>query len=261
MLDRSGKSIRPTDAGEIYLRHARRAFDELEVAERAVRDVEDLSIGALRMGITPTFAPYLVGPLVRRYRDRYPAIALSVVEIAQREMEVALGPATSIWVSPSAAFRRKTSSGRRCTPNVSCLSSAAVTQTPEPGRSIGPSTLASQSFALLDRSFVTRVLVDQYFDCRSVRPHVAVEANSISVIVEIVRNTGLATVLPEQVAQAQSDLSPLHLVPALDRRRVALLRRRGGYRSAAARAFVDVVEEYVRELGDQEPGRGAPTLV
>ena len=31
MLDRSGRQVRPTDAGEVYLRHVRRALDELEV--------------------------------------------------------------------------------------------------------------------------------------------------------------------------------------------------------------------------------------
>ena len=48
MLDRSGRQVRPTDAGEVYLRHVRRALDELEVGGRAIRDVQDLSSGALR---------------------------------------------------------------------------------------------------------------------------------------------------------------------------------------------------------------------
>ena len=90
MLDRSGRRVRPTDAGEVYLRHVRRALDELEVGGRAIRDVQDLSSGTLRLGFTPSFAIYLLAPLIRRYRDRFPGIVLTVTEMAQEEMERAV---------------------------------------------------------------------------------------------------------------------------------------------------------------------------
>ena len=54
LLDRSGRSVRPTDAGELYLLHARRALRELEAAQRAIHEVRDLSRGRLRLGMTPT---------------------------------------------------------------------------------------------------------------------------------------------------------------------------------------------------------------
>ena len=75
LLDRTGRKVRPTDAGEAYLRHVRRALDELEVGGRAIRDVQDLSSGALRLGFTPSFAIYLLAPLIRRYRNRLSAEA------------------------------------------------------------------------------------------------------------------------------------------------------------------------------------------
>ncbi len=56
LLDRSGRQIRPTDLGTAYLRHVDRALEELEEATRAVRDVEDLSTGSLRLGVTPSVA-------------------------------------------------------------------------------------------------------------------------------------------------------------------------------------------------------------
>src|ERR1700736_4327226 len=90
LLDRSGRTVRPTDVGEAYLRHVRRALDELEVGGRAIRDVQDLSSGALRLGFTPSFAIYLLGPLVGRYRDRFPGIVLTITEMAQEEMELGL---------------------------------------------------------------------------------------------------------------------------------------------------------------------------
>ena len=51
-------------------------------------------------------------------------------------------------------------------------------------------------------------------------------------------------------AQEQAGLSVVRLTPAIDSRRVALLQRRGGYRSAAARAFVAVAQDYAKAIQD-----------
>src|SRR3972149_8613936 len=53
LLDRSGRTVRLTDAGEVYLRHARRALGELDPGRRAINEVKDLSRGSLRVGMTP----------------------------------------------------------------------------------------------------------------------------------------------------------------------------------------------------------------
>ncbi|MBR1203028.1 MULTISPECIES: hypothetical protein [unclassified Bradyrhizobium] len=44
----------------------------------------------------------------------------------------------------------------------------------------------------------------------------------------------------ERLTRRQSQISAWHLMPALERRRDALLQRRGGYRSVAALAFKDI---------------------
>jgi Transposase IS66 family len=64
------------------------------------------------------------------------------------------------------------------------------------------------------------------------------------------RLAGLATILPETVAQEQRGLCVVRLKPAIDSRRVALLQRRGGYRSAASRAFVTVAQDYSKAIQD-----------
>jgi LysR family cyn operon transcriptional activator len=98
-------------------------------------------------------------------------------------------------------------------------------------------------------------MVDRYLRRTGAHPHVAVEANSIAAIVEMVRVAGLATILPETVAQEQTGLRVVPLTPAIDSRRVAMLQRRGGYRSAASRAFITVAQDHARTLED-EPKRG-----
>jgi LysR family transcriptional regulator, cyn operon transcriptional activator len=252
LLDRSGRTVRPTDVGEAYLRHVRRALDELEVGGRAIRDVQDLSSGALRLGFTPSFAIYLLGPLLRRYRDRFPGIVLTITEMAQEEMERAVS--TDV-VDVGLAFSDVLAQDVEWLPlHAERLSLIVGQEHPAAtgDREMDTAALAAESLALLGPTFATRVTVDRYLRRHGVQPLVAVEANSIAAIVEIVRVGRLATILPESVGQEQAGLSVVRLTPAIGSRRVALLQRRGGYRSAAARAFVAAAKDYAKAI----EGRG-----
>lgn len=57
LLDRTGRTVQLTDAGAVYTEQARRALRDLDAAERAVHDVQDLSRGHLRLGVTPPSPP------------------------------------------------------------------------------------------------------------------------------------------------------------------------------------------------------------
>ncbi|GEB62512.1 hypothetical protein GCM10017674_81780 [Streptomyces gardneri] len=104
-----------------------------------------------------------------------------------------------------------------------------------------------------NKNFATRRHVDAYVTEHRVSPRIAVEANSVSALTEIVRRTALATVLPDAVTRDHSYLTPVPLSPALPSRGVALLRRTGGYRSAAAEAFAELAVESEGAVGPDRP--------
>jgi LysR family cyn operon transcriptional activator len=81
-----------------------------------------------------------------------------------------------------------------------------------------------------------------------VAPRIAVEASSISAVIGIVGCSQLATILPAAVARQNGDLVLLKLEPSLPQRTAALLRRKGAYRTAAARAFAEVATEVSQSL-------------
>ena len=64
LFDRSGRTIRLTDAGEVWRQYASRALQELGAGKRAIHDVADLTRGSLRIAVTPTFTSYFIGPLM-----------------------------------------------------------------------------------------------------------------------------------------------------------------------------------------------------
>lgn len=236
LLDRSGRAVRTTAAGDAYIAYARRALQDLDAGQRAIHDVQDLSRGLLRLAFTPTFSAYLVGPLVERFGASHPGLSLSVSEMTQDRMEAALA---EDGVDLGIAFAGARSDEIDCRPLFQEQLSAVLGRG-HPLAGAARLTLAQlerEPLALLSANFATRGHVDAYFRAHGAVARVAVEANSTSAIAEIVRRGRIVTVLPEAIAGAHAALVALPLEPAPAPRTVALLSRKGAYQSAAALAF------------------------
>lgn len=81
---RSGVEL--TAAGSALLPHARRIVIDVENAERAVQEVAGMRRGRVRLGATPSLCDGILADALRRFRDRYPAIDLSVDEGGSRDL-------------------------------------------------------------------------------------------------------------------------------------------------------------------------------
>ncbi|MFE3986122.1 transcriptional regulator CynR [Nocardia tengchongensis] len=244
LLDRTGRSVRLTDAGAVYADHARRALRELAAADRAVHDVEDLERGTLRLAVTPTFTPYLIGPLVAEFHAGHPGITLEVSESAQDAMELAI---LADDIDLGIAFLGATTPGIAATPLFEEDLSLVVGEhntTPSP---LPIADLADQELALLSPDFATRGHVDDYLRAHGVTPRITVHANAVQSVIEIVRGTTLATVLPPAIAASHPGLRPVDLDPPMPTRTVALLRREPAHQPAAARAFTDLTRRWVSD--------------
>ncbi|SDD87174.1 transcriptional regulator, LysR family [Cupriavidus sp. YR651] len=239
LFDRSGRTVRLTDAGEAYLVHARRALQDLEAGRRAIHDVGELTRGNLRLAMTPTFTPYLVAPLIVAFNAKYPNITLSVREMPQERVEPLLA---DDQIDIGIAFDDIHLPDLEATPLMEEALAYIVGATHALARRRTPldaTALADESMAMLTREFATRGYIARYFGSLGITPRITIEANSVSAVLDAVRSGRHATVLPAAIATDHADLRILPLHTPLPPRRAALLQRKGAYRTAAARAFVD----------------------
>jgi LysR family cyn operon transcriptional activator len=252
LLDRTGRTVRLTDAGTVYTDHARRALRDLAAAERAVHDVQDLSRGHLRLGITPTFTAYLIGPLTAELHTRHPGIGLTLTETTQDRIEAALlADDLDLGIAFTGPHLPGITATALFTETLSLVTGTPRAQpAPEP---MSVSALKDEQLALLSGDFATRSHIDAYFTRHRAAPRIAVEANSIQALTEIVRRTPLATVLPDAITHDHPHLTPVPLDPPLPTRTVTLLHREGAYRSAATRAFTELTHDLVRTRGYTPP--------
>jgi len=241
LLDRSGRTVRLTDAGQAYLAHARRALRELAAGERAVRDVTDLSSGHLRLAATPSFTAYLVGPLLAELYERHPGVTATILELSQERIETQL---LADEIDLGIAFDQPHLAAVHGTP-LFTETLVAVFGSTTPAAPLTPEIIGQHSLALLTPDFATRVHVDAYFAQHGVKPRIAIETNSLETLTEIVRHSPLATVLPDAIIHTRPYLFAVALDPPLSRAAI-LLTREGAYRTAAAHAFIRLAEEYVR---------------
>lgn len=245
LLDRSSRTVRPTDVGSVYIEHARRALRELAAGERAIDDVQTLVRGTLRLAMTPTLTPYLTGPLIAGYHTRHPGITLCIEEMTldalvqalaadEVDLGIAFSTGDSNELESQALFKEELS--------VVVGAGHALARQRSP---IAPAMLHGAAMAMLNVNFATRTHTDTYFQAQGVAPRVAVEVNTISALLEIVRRDELATILPCAITAERQDLRALALSPPLPHRTVVMLNRRDAYRSAAARAFAALVNEWL----------------
>lgn len=241
LFDRTSRTVKPTDAGEAYIECARRVLVELAAGKRALHDVKDLSRGSLRLAMTPTFMAYLVGPLVRDYVARFPNIHLQIFELSMDDIEARLANDS---LDIAIAFSQVRSADIESIPAFTETLGVMVGRDHplyESNSGLSAEDLAQLEFALLAQDFVTRTRIDEYFAQAQITPKVVIEVNSVNTLLEVIRHTAIATILPEAIATQDRALRKIPLLGEAPKRGAALLRRKNNYHSAASLAFMDLV--------------------
>jgi LysR family cyn operon transcriptional activator len=241
LFDRTSRTVKPTDAGAAYIECARRVLVELEAGKRALHDVKDLSRGSLRLAMTPTFMAYLVGPLVRDYVAQFPNIHLEIFELSMDDIEAGL---LDDSLDIAIAFTQVRNADIESIPAFTETLGVMVGRDHplyESQVALSAEQVAQLDFALLAPGFVTRTRINEYFAQEQITPKVVIEVNSVNTLLEVIRHTAIATILPEPIATRDRALRKIPLQGEAPTRGAALLRRRNNYHSAASVAFMNLV--------------------
>ncbi|HET9485263.1 MAG TPA: LysR substrate-binding domain-containing protein [Xanthomonadales bacterium] len=80
LVERSPRKLMLTDVGREITARARSILREVDEVRELARRTRDPESGALRLGLFPTLAPYLLPHVVPRIRARFPRLELLLVE-------------------------------------------------------------------------------------------------------------------------------------------------------------------------------------
>lgn len=76
LIDRSGRSMKVTEAGRALYARARELFGVERIAERELRELRGLKRGVLRIGASTTIATYMLPPVLGRFHLRHPRVRI-----------------------------------------------------------------------------------------------------------------------------------------------------------------------------------------
>lgn len=86
LFDRTKQPVIPTEIGVSIIAQARVVLREAGLIRQLIRDQKDALSGELRIGIIPTLAPYLLPPLYKEMREKYPQLNLVIKETITEEV-------------------------------------------------------------------------------------------------------------------------------------------------------------------------------
>lgn len=240
LLERVGRQVRPTAAGAELLVHAARIEDAVAVAVDSLAHYAEGTAGRVRLGTGETACVYLLPPVLRALRGRFPALDL-IVHTGNTdnllhllvENRIDLGLLT--MPIPGRAF--EVAPVRQ---DEFVLVAAADAAAP-PARTTA-AALASRPLVLFDPGGNTRRLVDRWFAAAGHTVKPVMELGSVAAIKELV-GAGLGyAILPRMALPARGDgrLTARSLTPPLHRT-IAVVLRRDKPRTRALSAVIDAL--------------------
>jgi DNA-binding transcriptional LysR family regulator len=204
LFERHGRGMVVTEAGQGVLRHAYRILAEVQDIRASVAE-DDVSLsGHVSIGMPPTVADILAAPLVSALRHRHPMATLRIVSayssyvldwLHRGEIDVAI------------LFESKRARSLRSTPlleeDLHLIGTRDARLSPE--APVRFETLATETLLLPSAGHSLRALLDECTRSFDFALKVQVEADSYSVLKDLVRRRHGMTILP--LAPVLDDIS------------------------------------------------------
>ncbi|MBG0789868.1 MAG: LysR family transcriptional regulator [Desulfovibrionaceae bacterium] len=243
LLDRGARGVTLTDAGEVVFRCGERLLAERGDMLRELEELRGLARGTLVLGLPQIGASALFAPVFTEYRKRYPGVEIRLVEHGSDELEDVLRAggvelAASLLPVPDdfewMPVRRE--------PLVALLSPDHPQATLD---SMPLDRVRDVPFILFEDGFALNRIILRACRRRGFEPSVITKSSQIGFICRLAEAGLGVAFLPRLIAEERRG-DAVRLVrleePDTDWD-MAVIWRRGGYLSSAARAWLDVVSD------------------
>ena len=237
LLDRSGRTVRPTEVGAAVLPYARAALAAVEGARLAADELAGLVRGHLAVGMVTSHTVDLAG-LLADFHDDHPAVEITLTEGESADLIEAIRSgrldAAIVAVGPDepegVALHTLT--------DEAIVAAVSSTHPLATNTSIPLATLRDHPLITLPRGTGIRSHLESACATLGFTPHVTFEAGTPQLLAQLAaRGLGVA-VLPASIAHTHPGLHPLPLTDPPLHGRLALAWRSAGPLNPAAREFL-----------------------
>ena len=245
LLDRVGKKVALTQAGEQLLHHAEKILAEMDSARASLAKLGKWGAGRLRLGASTTACQYLIPPVLREFKEKFPDHAISLEPADTQDMVAAL---LERRVDLALALEPKHEPRLEFQPLFTDeLYFLVGAQHPwaQAGR-VERDAIPRQNYILYNKSSVTFRLVEEYFRRERMVLNAVLEVGSMEATKELVK-LGLGfSVLAPWIARKELDERSLVALPLGRRklqRRWGVLHWRGKRLTLAEETFINLCQK------------------
>lgn len=245
LLQRTGRSVRPTVAGSRILAHA---YTMLSAEEeiRAAASNTDLPPGPLRLGVTPASTAGILPKILNQWGARYPAISVFVDpavtpvlhnRVVEGELDVAL-------ISHPNYTLPKTCGWEPLSQEELVLVAHKDIAVKEPLHVLG-----THPFIRYDLGTVAGRMIDDYLKGMRIVPNARFELDGIMPIAELVAAGLGVSILPNSpfLFRYKQELNCWPLPPPVQCRTIGAIWMRASMRVRMAETFVDIALEVLKK--------------
>lgn len=74
LLNRTTRTVNPTEAGQLYFERAKRILEELDEAEALIADMDSTPRGTIKIAAEPIFGRAILGRILASFKEQYPEV-------------------------------------------------------------------------------------------------------------------------------------------------------------------------------------------
>lgn len=248
IFERSNKSVMPTTAGEKIIRQAETALLEIDRIGEIVLEGKGQIGGKFALSVGPTIAPYILPKFIKKYRESFPSVELSIQELKVNFMlEALLRGELDAGIAISENAREGILEIPLYTEKFlvylaeSCWRKLPVFK---------PDNLEHENMWIMKDAQCLRDSAFSFCKSRQKGNHIY-EAGSITTLVHIVDENGGFTIIPEMHLPFLSDKQRENVRPIegdyLSQRRVSLYIKEDYIRQRMLNTVTDTLKKFIPE--------------
>jgi len=251
LLDRLGKKVMLTPAGQHLLQHAQNILAEMEAAQDTLAQWGRVGRSRLRLGASASACQYLIPPVLREFKPRFPDHAITLEPGNPSELAEALMHRRIDLALTLEGEREPNLEFHPLFTDELCFLVGPLHSWAK-ARPVKPEEIPRQSYILYSKRSLTFRLLEDYFRREKVTLNTVIELGSVEAIKELVK-LGLGVgILASWVARREIDDGSMIALPLGRRkltRRWGILHWRGKRLNLAEETFIGLCKSASALLG------------
>lgn len=238
LFDRIGKHVRLTEAGHVFLLHARQITLDIKKSKQAIFELSNLINGELKIGVTYAFSSLLL-PALTPFSEKFPGILIHIEYGTAGELESKLRTADLDIIL---AFHEQTDTNDlEMQPIFSSRIKMVVAKTHPLANlnKISLKELGKLDLILPSNGFSSRELLNELFRKNNIIPNIKIEMNDVHSLLSMVEMGNWATIINEKTISTWDTLTALPISGKELYKQAYILWQKGVYRKKAAVLFME----------------------